>query len=201
MSYLDRLHIGSSQIIFWKIEKFDATKRYSLPLSDIEIIQTTKGQHRQDERLTARFCAKKMLETDYKGIKYLTSGKPYLDGSKINLSISHSRELCGVVFSEEKEVGIDVQLKSEKIRRVAPRVFNTNELRWANDDLDKLTQLWCAKETVFKASQITGVNFIDDLVITFEEDWFVVTIKSPTQEKVYKVKTIQYQTYWVGYTF
>ena len=202
MAILDIINTNSSQIIFYAIENFkqDYISSYNLPISDIQIIENTKGIKNKNERLAARICAKYFLKENYQGTAYLENGKPYLVANSQHISISHSEKIVCLILSHNSEIGIDIQPPSEKIRRIAKRVFNEEELDWANEDIDKLTQLWCIKETVFKASQIKGLNFKKGIIISPQKDDFKVQVTGSLKDKFYNVVTFKYDKYYVAYT-
>tara|TARA_B100000809_G_scaffold152972_1_gene150354 strand:+ start:159 stop:770 length:612 start_codon:yes stop_codon:yes gene_type:complete len=202
MPILHTLYTESSSLIFWEIElnSEKLLSEYELPLIDYDIIDKTEGVKRKNERLAARLCAKERLKQEYHGINYFENGKPFLVNSKDHISISHSGSIVCAIFSKNEKVGVDIQPPSEKIRRIAKRVFNVTELKWANDDLDRLTELWCIKETAFKAAQIVGLSFREEIVIIPSDDLFNVTVIKDLQQIVFEVKIFKFGEYCVAYT-
>ena len=201
MPIIDVKYSQSSMLVFWRIEldSDDLKLINRLPSSDRVIVlkATTKKQRR--ERLSSRLCAKEILKEDYQGIDYLESGKPFLVNNLRNLSISHSKDVVCLALSDIDEVGIDIQLVSEKIKRVAKRVFNEDELTWANDDIGQLTELWCIKEAVYKAAQLKGLDFRSGILIQPNLGFFDVTVNNLLVKKKYKVKTMRFEAYYVSY--
>jgi 4'-phosphopantetheinyl transferase len=198
---LDIINTNSSKIIFYQTEKFKIEDLLisKLPISDIEIINNTIGTPRKTERFGARLAALNILKSSYKGISYLKNGRPYLIDSTKYISISHTKDIICLLISDTQKIGIDIQYQSKKITNVAKRVFNDRELTWANNELDKLTQLWCIKETVYKASQIQGLSFIKDISITPQAKSFSVRILSGKVIKLYTVETTKFNEYCVAY--
>ncbi len=94
-------------------------------------------------------------------------GKPHLrDG--MHISITHSFDFTGIVLSDQREVGIDIEKQRDKILRVAHRFTPLREYRsLANDDalIRKLSIVWCAKESLFKVMAIRGLNFLNHICI------------------------------------
>jgi len=202
MPILDILSKKSYQIIFWDIESFSNEKvtDFYLPKIDLKIIEKTKGLYRKNERLASRLSAQEVLGNEYNGIDYLENGKPFLINSPKNISISHSKNIVVVLISTNEIIGIDIQQQSEKIRRVAKRVFNENEMLWAGDNLDRLTKLWTIKEAVFKAAQTKGLDFREEIVISPKEEDFLVTVTSNSTSKNYTINTLIFKGYQVAYT-
>src|SRR5688500_18402420 len=48
-----------------------------------------------------------------------SNGKPVFADEKYQISITHSRQLVAVILSEQKKVGIDIEIISPKVLRVA----------------------------------------------------------------------------------
>lgn len=98
---------------------------------------------------------------------YNDLGKPYLkDGTFI--SISHSHEFTGIILSKTDEVGIDIEKKREKILRIAHKFTPLEEYRTiANTEalIQKLTQVWCAKESLYKIYATPGLSFLNHIVV------------------------------------
>ncbi|MEE4247505.1 MAG: 4'-phosphopantetheinyl transferase superfamily protein [Kangiellaceae bacterium] len=97
-----------------------------------------------------------------KHLFYNEFGKPFLvDGTHI--SISHSHNFTGIIVSKSHEVGIDIEMQREKILRIAHKFTPLEEYRTiANSDalILKLTQVWCAKESLYKIYAQPGLSFL-----------------------------------------
>ncbi|MEY3075722.1 MAG: hypothetical protein RJB25_1366 [Bacteroidota bacterium] len=100
-----------------------------------------------------------------KPITYKLNGKPFLEGDKNYISISHSHHFVAFAFSEIP-IGIDL----EKADRDASRIIN----KFVSADEKNLYQevkgnwpleLWCAKEAVYKLYDIPGLSFKDGIQI------------------------------------
>lgn len=94
-------------------------------------------------------------------------GKPHLkDGTHI--SITHSFDFAGVIFSGKPEVGIDIEKQRDKILRIAHKFTPLNEYRsLANDEalIRKLTMVWTAKESIYKVMSQPGLSFLEHIRI------------------------------------
>ena len=75
--------------------------------------------------------------------------------------------MVAVVFSNYSKTGIDIELKKSKTLNVQDKFLNEFE-KQKNEyqpDLDYLTMIWTAKESIYKALGIKGVSFSDDIII------------------------------------
>ncbi|MEM1260730.1 MAG: 4'-phosphopantetheinyl transferase superfamily protein, partial [Bacteroidota bacterium] len=102
-----------------------------------------------------------------KDLFYNGFGKPFLvDGTHI--SISHSHNFTGIIVSKSHKVGIDIEKQREKILRVAHKFTPLHEYRTiANTDalILKLTQVWCAKESLYKLYAQPKLSFLNHIVV------------------------------------
>lgn len=102
----------------------------------------------------------------YVPIQKNENGKPFLPALPLEISISHAFPFVAVALAS-KSLGIDIEKKQEKIRRVAQRVFSEKELTFAKNNLDYLTQLWTAKEALYKAYSGKGIAFKENIICDF----------------------------------
>lgn len=89
-------------------------------------------------------------------------GRPTLTNG--DLSISHSKGLYGVAYSADKKIGLDIELISEKPRRIQHKFQNEMELDFNVSDAE-LTRLWTLKEAVYKYLGLSGVLFAEEIWI------------------------------------
>ncbi|UOY04735.1 4'-phosphopantetheinyl transferase superfamily protein [Muricauda sp. SCSIO 64092] len=102
-----------------------------------------------------------------KHLFYNEFGKPFLmDGTHI--SISHSHNFTGIIVSTSNKVGIDIEKQREKILRIAHKFTPLHEYRTvANAEalILKLTQVWCAKEALYKIYAQPGLSFLNHIMV------------------------------------
>lgn len=117
-------------------------------------------------------------------------GKPHLkDGKKI--SITHSNQFTGIIISNIKEVGIDIEKQRNKILRIAHKFTPVEEYRTiANTDalIRKLTIVWGCKESLYKIYAEPGLSFIHHINISD----FSLSDNNTTGEILYEGKTTGY---------
>ncbi|MFN4084136.1 MAG: 4'-phosphopantetheinyl transferase family protein [Bacteroidia bacterium] len=103
--------------------------------------------------------------TNYKLFKN-EANKPFLkvDDKNINISITHSGKYAAILFSQTKQVGIDLEKTDERINRVARKFINVVEESYAKTIAHK-TIIWSAKETLFKLYAKGNVDFRQNLII------------------------------------
>jgi len=101
------------------------------------------------------------------------AGRPYLEHSDIDFSISHTGHTAAAIISLKGCASIDVEEIRPRIGRIMPRFLHPEERSWVERHVPPTflepatglapwwlpTLLWSAKETVFKAQAAGAVSF------------------------------------------
>jgi 4'-phosphopantetheinyl transferase len=118
-------------------------------------------------------------------IHYNEFGKPYLKGNPIFFNVSHSGNIVVCAFSEEFEIGIDVEsfnhididdFKSQMTHFEWDRIFNSD------DKIQAFFKYWTQKEAILKAHgkglmiPLKSFEVIDDKAIINDETFFTFEI-------------------------
>lgn len=147
------LHKTSTQALaLWKIAEEESVLQALLTTAE-EVPTTLNHPTKRLEFLASRVVTQalvKQFNQVYQGIYKDEHGKPFLINSDFHISQSHSYPYVAVILDVEKNVGVDIEQKKNKLRKIAHRVFSEKEVQHAGDDLTKLCILWCAKETLIK---------------------------------------------------
>ncbi len=120
---------------------------------------------RRKEWLTTRVLLTELLQKR-KIINYSAHGKPFINESKLNLSISHSRNFVAIIISSQYYPGVDIEQVSERVANVQHKFLNETERVWCNS-LSLMTACWSAKEAVFKIFE-RELDFHDMVVEPFQ---------------------------------
>jgi len=156
------------QLGIWKLEEDEEAL---LLLSRLPERPTHTNQVRRMEYMAVRAMASEMgiQATD---IAYLPSGKPYLTKSKCSISISHTKNYVAVMISSHELIGVDLEHRSERIRKIRHKFMHPDEensLKQASKPMDETVALllhWCAKEALFKSVPEERVDFAQELRIS-----------------------------------
>jgi 4'-phosphopantetheinyl transferase len=95
-------------------------------------------------------------------------GKPELKGSDQHISISHSELWCAAMISD-RLCGVDVQLYSNTVQRIAGRFLTEEDVavaKKAAHPLQQLHLLWGVKECLYKAYGKRKLGFRENIIIT-----------------------------------
>lgn len=157
------------------------TEKEDFFLSKLELHPEEQAQldkikgRRRTEWLASRFLVHSMSGRSTRGALLKDEfGKPHLENSYYDISISHSHDLAAAIAAP-CSVGIDIQRLVEKIERIAHKFMRTEEF----DSLETATRLehlhvyWGAKEALYKAYGRRQLDFKEHILIepfTFNAD-------------------------------
>jgi 4'-phosphopantetheinyl transferase len=122
--------------------------------------------HKKLQGLAARFLLTELIGgLPVADIRTSPSGKPYIEGSPLVISLSHSGDLAAAIAGTVQRAGIDIERVTPKVSRVANKFLNPYESDFLSveDMLLHQTICWCAKEALFKWFGAGGLNFKEHL--------------------------------------
>ena len=153
----------NTKIKLWKLN-LGELNYFELDAHDSSLLKSKKSQLAKEQFLAVRKILH--LENPSYKIRYDESGKPLIN-SDLNISISHSNLMAGIVFSGFNQTGIDIEEKESKVINIQNKFLNESEKLKDEyqSDLDYLTKIWTAKESIYKALGIKGISFSDDIII------------------------------------
>ncbi len=94
-------------------------------------------------------------------------GKPFIKGSTQKISITHTALFAGVILSDKQDVGIDLEMITPKVDRIAHKFLYPEELASikADEKIEKLILYWSAKEALYKLHGRRQLEFKSQLLI------------------------------------
>lgn len=161
---------SQTTVKIWKItESYDELIQ-PITLTDtcMQRVLSMKSEWHQRGFLSVRHLLAEFGYTDA-DLVYDNNGKPHLKDGK-HISITHSFMFSGVIISDH-EVGIDIEKQREKIAVIAHKFVGYEQnylVNTADDYINKLTVIWCVKESLYKLFATPGMLFKEHfLVIPF----------------------------------
>lgn len=92
-------------------------------------------------------------------------GSPFLEDGKPYISISHTKNYAAILLHELCRVGVDIEQRSERVKKIAWKFISANEyLDPAQKTIHQLLH-WSAKECLFKLMNEQGIDFKKHLYI------------------------------------
>lgn len=150
------------KIALWDIREEETWFLEQLNLFPKEVarLEKIKGKGRRLEWLAARQLIHKMSQRKDRGALIKDEfGKPYLENSKWQISLSHTNQMAAAIAAPNS-VGIDIQVFVPKIERLAHKYMRPEEFASLKEEtrLRHLHVYWCAKEALYK---IYGRKLLD----------------------------------------
>ena len=151
-------------LAIWKIEETEEQLLSGLQLKqhELDVIATLSTGKRALHWLGTRLLLRKLLDTAaYIDCHIDEHGKPYLVNSDTHISFSHSFDYAAVMISQNKKVGVDIELIKHKIKSIKHKFLSDIELaqKQIGDNTNGLYVSWCAKEAIYKWHGKKGLEF------------------------------------------
>ena len=160
----------SGELILWKItESAEELTDFLIENRRPDLVPTEKFgfAKRQLEWLVVRCALTSSALLKQETIIYNERGKPFLKNETGHLSISHSYPYVCLFYHKSQNVGVDVEMMTERIFKVASKFINEQEMHWLAQPFRKeeLYLLWATKEAVFKMKGGGGIDFRKNMTI------------------------------------
>ena len=145
-----------TKLAIWHIEEDEAFFLASIPLE-----KEITHPHKRLQHLAGRYLLR-FLFPDFPNQEILIAStkKPFLPYEQYHFSISHCGDFAAAIVSKIERVGIDIEIETDKVVKIAHKFLNNNEqLQIDNWQLNILpstnnyqlpTLFWSTKETIFK---------------------------------------------------
>lgn len=161
----------TTQLGIWHIEEEEDFFLAKVPLQ-----KSITHPHKRLQHLAGRYLLQYLFpDFPYAEILIADTKKPYLPGDRYHFSISHCGNFAAAVVSSTHRVGIDIEIPTEKVARIAYKFISEGE--WAFLSINHrpqsidpstvnrqlLTVLWSAKESLFKWYSLGKVDFRENM--------------------------------------
>ena len=163
---------ATTKLGIWQIDEGE-----NFFLQKVSVQQTITHPHKRLQHLAGRFLLQHLFpDFPYSEILIADTRKPYLPNEQYHFSISHCGNYAAAIVSSTHRVGIDIEIPTQKVERIAHKFIHENEKRFLvngkplagssspfTDDRLLFTILWSAKETVFKWYSLGNVDFKENM--------------------------------------
>lgn len=160
----------TTKLGIWKIAEDE-----NFFLAKVPLQQNITHPHKRLQHLAGRYLLQFLFpDFPYEEILIADTRKPYLLNEQYHFSISHCGNYAAAIVSSTNRVGIDIEIPSVKVERIAHKFVHEDERKFLSIDdsqqtiVDKnlstidhglLTILWSAKESLFKWYSLGNVDF------------------------------------------
>lgn len=206
---------ADTRLAVWKIEEEEPFFTEKVPLH-----RHITHPHKRLQHLAGRYLLQALFPDFPIGlIQIADTRKPFLEDEAYHFSISHCGDYAAVVVSKTKRVGIDIELVSEKIRRIAHKFVNEEEallLKEARKVIDatgqlkepprnrQLIMLWSCKEAVFKWYGAGNVDFkkhmqVQDMTSNIADAYHVQLLFKKEEDQLLGLHSLFFDTVCMSY--
>lgn len=166
MPLLLQYNIGKVEVHVWKITETVEELLGVVPAVYAPCISRFKSRDRMVQWLAVRAIIARRFGGSVR-IAYDAAGKPVLEGAEGCVTLSHTDGYAVLAYSRDGDIGVDVELQSRNVLRVADRFMHTGSLdSFQLSDRNLVALLhWCAKEALYKIVGDLGGNFKDNISV------------------------------------
>ena len=161
MPLIRKIETSNEIMGIWRMSETlgELMARYEVKPHEESSFLAFRNDRRRREWLTVRVLLESLLGKGV-SIEYMESGKPFLRGSKLFVSITHTIGYVGLRLGIQP-VALDMEYMSNRVLRLIPKFVSEREMRYVDNDNKIVTALiiWSAKETLFKRFDISDVMF------------------------------------------
>lgn len=157
-----------SKLGVWKITESEEELRRlsSVPADELEEISYIKSESLKKQK----FAVRALLDIMFGEKVYLShhdNGKPYIENSATNISITHTDKYVAVILNDTEEVGIDCESLDRDFSAVEKKALSEEEIESLDEDKrnEQLAIYWCAKEAIYKKMSQYNVDFAEQIEI------------------------------------
>ena len=136
------------------------------PSDELEEISFIASESLRKQRLAVRALLNELFDEKVY-LSHHDNGKPYIENSAVNISITHTTKYVAVILHDEEDVGIDIESLDRDFSAVESKALSEEERDDLDDDRksEQLAIYWCAKEAIFKRVSAYNVDFAEQIEV------------------------------------
>ena len=167
--YLKKELEDKTRIGVWQVTETEEELKAlsSVPSDELEEISFIRSESLRRQKLAVRALLDTMFE-DKVYLSHHDNGKPYIENSVTNISITHTEKYVAVILNDNDDVGIDIESLARDFSSVEKKALSEDEIDDLEDDEKRNGQLaiyWCAKEAIYKMLGQYDVNFAEQIEV------------------------------------
>ena len=167
--YLKKELEDKTRIGVWQVTETEEELKAlsSVPSDELEEISFIRSESLRRQKLAVRALLDEMFE-DTVYLSHHDNGKPYIENSVTNISITHTEKYVAVILNDNEDVGIDIESLARDFSSVEKKALSEDEIDDLEEDDKRNGQLaiyWCAKEAIYKMLGQYDVNFAEQIEV------------------------------------
>jgi len=152
----------------WQITESEAELREmgNVPSDEMEEISFIKSESVRKQKLAVRALFSALFDEKVY-LSHHDNGKPYLENSVTNISITHTEKYVAVILDDNEDIGIDMESLARDFSAVEQKALSDEEIENLEEEKknEQLAIYWCAKEAIFKRLSAYNVDFAEQIEI------------------------------------
>ena len=151
----------------WEVEESPEELLNMIDLSCEQDPVKITHEIKRKEWYATRILMRKVVESSgdtYIGITKDEYGKPWLNKSEAYISVTHCFPLVVVLYDQQNEVGVDIEMSRQQIDRIAHKFLSEEEASFSTTTEHHMV-MWAAKESLYKLHGRKSLTFKEQLLI------------------------------------
>lgn len=185
---MTRIEIDNTLVYRQNIPSDIAQLYATATASELKHIEGIKSQRRQAEILLTHFMLRMIFGEDIR-YSHDDNGAPQVNRD-CYISISHCADEVVIAVDETCRIGVDVELWREQLPRVMPRVMSEPERAFYHSARHML-QAWTAKEAIYKAAGVAGLEFASEISLPLSPDVSTAIVASGDDRRYFALTYIE----------
>jgi 4'-phosphopantetheinyl transferase len=165
--YLRKTIDEHTVLAIWKISEsvMELESFITLREGEKQLYDSFVAESRKKQWLAYRILIRNLLKPGDYAVEYDHSGRPYLAGSGLHISVTHSDDMAAVIISVKTKVGIDIEKIRSRVGRVKERFLSPAEIGSISKEkeYEQLTLAWSAKEALYKLYGRRDLDFRENI--------------------------------------
>ena len=137
-------------------------RKAGIPVKDLMELPVKRQREKAAERLLLCTAFNHPMT-----LSYTEQGAPSVEGSDVNISITHTMGLVAIALDDAHVVGLDAEsVDRQQVLRVRDKFLNDKEKQFITPD-DRATHIiaWTAKEAIIKAERNSALDWTEGIVL------------------------------------
>ena len=185
-------YLVGTRVLLWRLEEepqqlLALCRQQGIPVEDLEKLPAKRQREKAAELLLLCRAFGRLVSLQHDG-----QGAPSLQGTDVNISITHTMKLVALAWDKAQVIGLDAeQCDRKQVVRVRDKFLNASEQQFVNpDDLEAHIIAWTAKEAVIKAERNSALDWTDGICLnSFEPSAGETTIAARCSDRLYTLYT------------
>lgn len=158
---------AGTKVLTWRLEEeapqlLALCREAGIPVEDLLAMPVKRQREKAAERLLLCHAFGRPVS-----MGHTAQGAPFVEGSDVNISITHTPRMVALACCDEHIVGIDAeQVDRQQVLRVRDKFLNAVEQQFISpNDLAAHVIAWTAKEAIIKAERNSAIDWTDGITL------------------------------------